>query len=214
MVTTLQVNRATAEEQLDSERVSLTVDQRGVVLAASTSPRSLFGFDPPADLVGQPLAAFVNMFEEFRVQQQTQAGQQRRTGSGQGSRGSHSPSTVQEQYSRLALQIGPGPEQGSSSVATVAKSDDSMLLMLLARAAQEGSEACYRVGVRSNPLASDQIGKSTDQQRQQEAAGLSKLLAALGGHGSNKLRAAVMRIDVLETDWTKEADSRDVKFQV
>jgi hypothetical protein len=90
-----------------------------------------------------------------------------------------------------------------------------MMLLLLAQAAQEGSEACYRVGVRATPLAADKIGLAADQQRQDQAAGLSLLLAALEGRGSTKLRPALMRVDVLETDWTQQdAGSQGVQFRV
>lgn len=224
----MQVNRATTEEQLDSQRVSLTVDQRGVVLAASASPKSLFGFDPSADLVGQPLAAFINMFEDFRAQQQQLLARQP-GGGGVGSsnnRGSNPASAgsgggtsrgVQQSYSQLALQIAPAqdPSSGAAGAAGAAESDDSMLLTLLAQAAQEGSEASYRVGVRPCPLASHLIGKGADQQQMDAAAGVSTLLAALGGRGSSRMRSAVMKVDVVETDWTQEsADSHGVQFQV
>jgi hypothetical protein len=194
------------------------VDQRGVVLAASNSPKKLFGFDPAADLIGQPLAAFINLFEEFRVLQQQRAGQQSggSRGSAAGSNSLNGGRTVNEQYSRLALEMGPRPDQQDIPVGQGAAAvDDCMLLTLLAQAAQEGSEACYRVGVHSVPLSTDSIGKGVDQQQQQEAAGLSKLLAALGGNGGVKVRPAVMRVEVMETDWTLEdAGSQGVKLQV
>lgn len=216
-----QVHRASDQECLDSRCVTLTVDQRGVVLAASNSPKTMFGFNPQADLIGQPLAAFINVFEDFRVKQQQQAGH---SSSGKSSSGFGGTRAVQEQYSRLALQIAPapdpnaGPEAAGPSVASDG-TDDSVLLTLLANAAQEGREACYRVGVRPAPLAAGQIGKSAEeQQRQQQqgaAAGMSTLMQALGKRTGTKLQAAIMRIDVVEPDWTQEdAGSQGINFRV
>jgi hypothetical protein len=218
----VQVECAFAVEHLDSQRVCLTVDQRGVVLDASRSPKKLFGFDAAADLIGQPLAAFINLFEEFRVLQQQQRAGVQPGGTRSSVAGNNSLSgtrTVNEQYSRLALEMGPRADQQDTAVGPAAAAvDDCMLLTLLAQAAQEGSEACYRVGVRSVPLSTDSIGKALDQQQlqqQQEAAGLSQLLAALGGNGGVKVRPAVMRVEVMETDWTQEdAGTQGVKLQV
>jgi hypothetical protein len=202
----VQVHKASAEELLDSQRVSLTVDQRGVVLAASASPKALFGFDAAADLVGHALASFVNVFEEFRGQKQP-GQQQKQRGGGS--------AELPQRFSQLALQVGPGPDARPPSGGTAA-ADDAALLTVLAQAAQEGRDATYRVGVRSRPLADDLIGRSSEeQQRQQQAAGGgSALLAALSGHGSGRLRPALMRIDAVEMDWTQDTGSaHGVQFQ-
>lgn len=69
-----QVTKVCHASHLDAQRLKLVVDQRGIVLAAPcASPRALFGFEP-ASVIGKPLAAFVNVFEAFRVAQARQRG--------------------------------------------------------------------------------------------------------------------------------------------
>jgi hypothetical protein len=208
-----------------SQRLALTVDQRGTVLDTSASPSNLFGFEPQSELIGLPLAAFINVFEEFRVkqQQQQQQGTNSTTARAAASSSLSRDRATNEQYSRLALQIGPGPEAAagsdSSGATAAAGDDDSILLTLLAHAAHEGSEACYRVAVRASPLTPDQIGKTTSQQQQaqkeQGSGGGSSLLQALGNRRTVKLRPALMRIDVIDPDWSQEdAGSQGVRFKV
>jgi hypothetical protein len=207
-----------------SQRLALTVDQRGTVLDTSASPSNLFGFEPQSELIGLPLAAFINVFEEFRVkQQQQQQGTNSTTARAAASSSLSGDRATNEQYSRLALQIGPGPEAAagsdSSGATAAAGDDDSILLTLLAHAAHEGSEACYRVAVRASPLTPDQIGKTASQQQQaqkeQGSGGGSSLLQALGNRRTVKLRPALMRIDVIDPDWSQEdAGSQGVRFKV
>lgn len=215
--THLQVHKCTEEERLDSQSIILTVDQRGTVLQTSPSPKNLFGFDPQSELIGRPLAAFINVFEEFRMQQWQQ--QQQGSSSGRAWGAGSSSSGTQDQYSKLALQVGPGPDGSPSSALTpAAAADDSMLLTLLAHAAQEGSEACYRVGVHSHVLQPEQIGHDrsvTDNSHGVDADGKMSLLHVLGKRGGNQLRPALMRVDVVQTDWTCEsADNQGMRFKV
>lgn len=216
MCATHQVHKCTDEERLDSQSIVLTVDQRGTVLQTSPSPKNLFGFDPQSELIGRPLAAFINVFEEFRMQQQQQGSSSREGRAGASFLGGSSG--AQDQYSKLALQIGPGPDESSSSAPPPAAADDSMLLTLLVHAAQEGSEACYRVGVHSRVLQPEQIGQdraATDNSQGVDAGGKMSLLQVLGKHGGNQLRPALMRIDVVQTDWTNEsADNQGMRFKV
>jgi hypothetical protein len=220
----MQVHKCTEEDRLLSQRLALTVDQRGIVLDTSASPSNLFGFEPQSELIGLPLAAFINVFEEFRIKQQKQQqGASSATARAAASSSLSGDRTMNAQYSRLALQIGPGPEpadgSASNGATAAAGDDDAILLTLLAHAAHEGSEACYRVGVRASPLASDQIGQTASQQQQtqkgQGSGGGSSLLQALGNRRDVKLRPALMRIDVIDPDWTQEdAASQGVRFKV
>lgn len=176
------------------------------MLRASATPRSLFGFAPEADLIGHSLASFVNLFEDFRVQQpqQQQLGPQVPGRSAAAAAGAD-----QTRFSQLALDIGPKPEP-----------DDAALLTLLAQAAQQGGGAFYRVGVRARPLPEDQIGQARDQhhlqQQQQQASAASVLLAAVSG--SHRLRPALLRVDVIETDWLQQHGGNvslpELQFQV
>lgn len=201
----LQVTKASSQQLLEDQRVSLIVDQRGVVVSvAGASPTVLFEFDAQKDLVGRPLAAFINLFEEFRVKLQN------------GSFRDAAPA-----------KAGLGPEQGndllaannpwhsSSGLTAGLVTDDSVLLTVLAQAAQAGSSSSYRVGVRAMPLADEQIGRKVGQSGDGSsqapsltggaaAAGFASLLATLGGKVANKLRPAVMVVDVLEQDLAGE----------
>lgn len=222
----MQVHKCTEEDRLLSQRLALTVDQRGIVLDTSASPSNLFGFEPQSELIGLPLAAFINVFEEFRIKQQKQQqGLKGTTARAAASSSLSGDRAANEQYSRLALQIGPGRDaagsaaNGAASAAAAAGSDDdSILLTLLAHAAHEGSEACYRVGVRANPLAADQIGKTAQQQQAQngqESGGGSSLLQALGNRRDGRLKPALMRVDVVDPDWSQEdAAGQGVRFKV
>ena len=64
---TAQVSKATENEQLDKQRLLLSINQQGEVLSIDCcSPNtSLFGFAPES-LIGRPLAAFINVFSEVR----------------------------------------------------------------------------------------------------------------------------------------------------
>lgn len=213
----MQVTRCTEDELVESVSVKVTVDQRGIVLDTSHSPRNLFGFDPQAELIGQPLAAFINVFEEFRLKQQQQ-GLNGRSGSNPGSASSNGSRErgKQEKYSQLALQIGPGPEAANGALSAASgAADDAILLTLLAHAAQEGSEAYYRVGVRSAPLPLDQIGKTASEQAGIAQGDGASLLQMLGKRGGKQMRAALMRVDVVQPDWDNEdADKQGVRFSV
>lgn len=202
----------------------LIVNQRGTVLsAAGSTPKSMFGFDPATDLVGRPLAAFITQFEEFRVKHSV-------SGQSNGSAPAAAPVAAQGQdYSQLALQLREDmPAAGDSDFlltesANGAYNDDSMLLLLLAQAWQEGNDATYRVGVRAAPLEDEQIGKSCsteDAEHGAHAGQLSNvLLAVMGGRGGTKLRPAVMQLSVVQPDWTGDnaaslSISGSVEFEV
>jgi hypothetical protein len=63
---TLQVLPASEAQLLDQQRLELQLNHRGIVLAVNPgASKAVFGFNPQ-DLVGRPLAAFVNLFSQWR----------------------------------------------------------------------------------------------------------------------------------------------------
>ncbi len=63
----MQIHPATEQQDLDSKRLLLHLNQHGTVLSVSNAtPKTLFGFRP-TDLIGQPLEAFVNAFEQCKA---------------------------------------------------------------------------------------------------------------------------------------------------
>jgi hypothetical protein len=51
---------------LDQQRLKLQLNHKGIVLSVNPgASKSVFGFNPQ-DLVGRPLAAFVNLFSQWR----------------------------------------------------------------------------------------------------------------------------------------------------
>jgi hypothetical protein len=59
-----QVTKASETEQVDKQRLLLSINQQGRVLSIdSHSSESLYGF-APEDLIDRPLAAFINVFAE------------------------------------------------------------------------------------------------------------------------------------------------------
>lgn len=189
----VQVVKATNEEHLDGQRVSFIVDQQGKVLSVSgTCATQLFGFDGN-DLIGRPLAAFVNVFEEYRVN----GGKETELGTGIASLNN--------------------PMNGTSKGSGSADKGDAALLSILAQAAQAGLCSSYRVGVRTVPITDDQIGKDTDQDAGSNQQGpdtgagnqgYSSLLSALHSRTS-KLRPAVLSVEVMDQDLTAiDADGR------
>ena len=61
-----QVFKSSADAGLDQKRLLLRINSAGTVLSASAgAPKALFGFAPAA-VVGRPLAAFVNVFGQWR----------------------------------------------------------------------------------------------------------------------------------------------------
>jgi hypothetical protein len=120
-----------------------------------------------------------------------------------------------------------------SGIGTAAADDDSVLLTLLGQAAQEGGDATYRVGVRSVPVADDQIGKQGPGKSStlaggtaaaaasaaggSSSAGAEGLLASvIGGKSAMKLHAGVMAVSVVEQDLSSNSSSAadNVQFEV
>lgn len=61
-----QVLPASEAQLLDQQRLELQLNHRGVVLAVNPGvSKAVFGF-APQELVGRPLAAFVNLFGQWR----------------------------------------------------------------------------------------------------------------------------------------------------
>lgn len=51
---------------VDQQRLSLTVDTKGTVLAIdSATPKSLFGFNP-SDIISKPLGSFLHTFGQWK----------------------------------------------------------------------------------------------------------------------------------------------------
>eukprot|EP00879_Flechtneria_rotunda_P018293 GHRR01019190.1.p1 GENE.GHRR01019190.1~~GHRR01019190.1.p1 ORF type:complete len:475 (+),score=183.65 GHRR01019190.1:222-1646(+) len=208
----------------------LLVDQQGTVTTVlGNSNKALFGFDPSTALVGRPLASFVNLFEAFRLQQQKH---QQPQAAGQDDHGSSMPcfSQVALQYQLGAIEATngvvnsdspPGASTGTAvgSVAT----DDAMLLTILAQAAQEGRGASYRVGVRANPVPDDQICSTNGQGRllrlsatgsggaNKGSAGAATSLhdMLVADQSSQKIRPAIMTIQVVEPSWGENGADGD-----
>eukprot|EP00877_Chromochloris_zofingiensis_P009836 jgi/Chrzof1/5105/Cz15g11180.t1 len=64
----MKVMLSSESERLSQKRLMLTLNEQGQVIAATNAtPTSLFGFSPH-DVIGAPLSAFVNVFEEWQRQ--------------------------------------------------------------------------------------------------------------------------------------------------
>jgi hypothetical protein len=226
------------------------VNFKGTVISASSSTtKALFGFDPTADLVGRPLASFITQFEQFRVQQRQGAaasGGFAAAAAAAQSEGGDGSGQQSQRYSQIALQlqrdvshVGPAAATAaagddldqllmySGAGSTAATDDDSVLLTLLGQTTQEGGDATYRVGVRSVPVADDQIGRqrgaaaattATSAAGGGNVAGVEGLWASVvGGKSVAKTHAGVMAVSVVEQDLSSSngaAATDNVQFEV
>eukprot|EP00775_Hariotina_reticulata_P013181 gene13181-13312_t len=228
-----KVTKATSADFVDSRRARLVVDQRGVVVAVpGTLNRHLFGFDGK-DLVGRPLAAFINLFEDFRVEQATQQQLQQRLKEQFGSNAPSSDGSAPAIQVTLDMHLDVSDKRAGAApsgmhgaafgsvtgAADVSGMDDSMLLSILARAAQEGGSASYRVGVRPCPLKEKQIGNNLSRSLFNttaggvSAAGSASWFAHVSSGGEKgaavlatlkgaavKVRPAILMVDVADED--------------
>lgn len=63
---TTQVLPATEAQLLDQQRLQLQLNHKGLVLSVNeNASKAVFGFNP-SELVGRPLAAFVNVFSQWK----------------------------------------------------------------------------------------------------------------------------------------------------
>eukprot|EP00878_Enallax_costatus_P023700 GHUV01025232.1.p1 GENE.GHUV01025232.1~~GHUV01025232.1.p1 ORF type:complete len:290 (+),score=39.08 GHUV01025232.1:210-1079(+) len=200
----VKVNKVSNEEHMDDRRVSVTVDQKGTVIAVEGSPPvTLFGFEAQTDLLGRSLASFINLFKDFRdaLHERNSKGVDLEPASPKGQRD-------------LDMLTSNNPQHSSSGLSGSSASDDALLLTILAQAAQAGTGLSYRVGVRAMPLDEEGLTNSVRVGEFSAAGGrdgtisggsavagdFAALLSALGGQTAKKLVPAIMTVDVIEQD--------------
>lgn len=63
----MQVSKATEEQRINQQRLLLSVNHKGIILATNAdASKAVFGFDAAAMLPGQPLSACIDVFASWR----------------------------------------------------------------------------------------------------------------------------------------------------